>query len=113
MKKIFILTLLTLGSLSSMALDCSIVKRDNSGSIFRKISKKLEPVSIPGGEKLSVDIEDAYASVMYVDGRITAMITLAPTYQYGNLSTGSLDPNGRYKLSYVTPEINYELNCKE
>jgi hypothetical protein len=61
----------------------------------------------------AVDIGKAHYSVHQDGTTVTAMITLGPNYDIGNLSKGAMSEDGALKLSFVTPKVTYILTCQE
>jgi len=97
---------------SAFALDCEGLRREVvQNDAIVKTEKLVKFFEIPGYEKYQANIDEAHFAVDLQGDMVTAYITLGPDYTTGNLSKGSLGDEGRIKLSYVTPDVTYILEC--
>lgn len=83
----------------------------SNGTFVKKEFLKQMDIGNVNMIKLNIDIDEAYFSFVQQDYSITGMIVLGPDYTLGNLSRSGFDENGRLKLSYVTPNKTYILDC--
>ncbi len=114
MKKIILTYLLMVTATNALSFECEGLRREvvNNTAVV-KTEKLVKFFEIPGYVKYQADIEEGHFAVDLQDKLVTAYITIGPDYTTGNLSKGSLGDEGRIKLSYVTPDVTYILECFE
>ncbi|PIK15988.1 hypothetical protein [Halobacteriovorax sp. JY17] len=113
MKKIILIPILLLLSVSAMALECTGERREIIGHDVHVVKEKLIDQNYPTVTKLELDIDDAYFSAQVEGDDVLAIISLGPDYTNGNLSRSSFNSYGTLKLSYVSPTKTLILECKK
>lgn len=109
MKNLIVIVMTLLISNAALAIDCTGQIDTYESSGVTTVKEKLEG----DNEKLQLDLENAYFSFSdYQDGAFTAIISIGPEYTTGNLAKGIFDKNGKFKLTYITPNKSYILNCQ-
>ncbi|TNF27447.1 MAG: hypothetical protein EP319_11585 [Deltaproteobacteria bacterium] len=106
------LILFLIVSTNTFALDCTGLKREViNGNAVVKTEKLEKFFEIPGYVKYQANIEEGHFAVDLSGSQVTSYITIGPDYTTGNLSKGELGEEGYIKLSYVTPDVTYILEC--
>ena len=113
MNKLFVIFFLFV-STNTFALECTGLRREViNGNAIVKAEKLQKFFEIPGYVKYQVDVEEGHFAVDLRERQVTSYITIGPDYTTGNLSKGELGEEGYIKLSYVTPDVTYILECVE
>lgn len=98
---------------NTQAVECSGEVRElvNNETIVTKAA--LIDQNYPTVTKLELDINDAYFSAQINSDDVLAIISLGPDYTTGNLSNSSFNSFGHLKLSYVTSNRTFILECQK